>query len=212
MPGDRVERWSERWEKGNTRWHNKDVNYSLLHHGGLLLPSPHLRVFYDAGHTVVGIEAVEKGVLEFFSEQNLSYSTEQLSWGKLHKTKDDRLSIYCSDMMKVDVAALGKFDAVWDRGSLVAIYEEDRECYVQIMKSLLAPDFRYLLNVTQYTPDEFFSGPPRNVPRELIEQFFGDMCKIELLESVKWPEEDERIANWNLKSMTEAVFILSPNN
>ncbi|KAG7164885.1 putative Thiopurine S-methyltransferase (TPMT)-containing protein [Homarus americanus] len=44
--------------------------------------------------------------------------------------------------------------------------------YVQIMKSLLAPDFRYLLNVTQYTPDEFFSGPPRNVPRELIEQFF----------------------------------------
>ncbi|XP_045608334.1 thiopurine S-methyltransferase [Procambarus clarkii] len=222
---DRLAKWTERWTEGNTKWHIRDVNYSLVHHGALLLPSGPRRVlvplcgktvdlrwFYDEGHTVVGIEAVEKGVLEFFSEQHLDYTTENLGWAKHFKTKDNRLHMYCCDVMKVDVTHLGKFDAVWDRGSLVALYEEDRKSYAQIIKSLLAPDFRYLLNVTQYTPNERFSGPPGNVPTELVEQLYGDTCKLELLETVNWPSDDDRICKWGLTYMVEVVLLLTPKS
>ncbi|XP_071529319.1 thiopurine S-methyltransferase-like [Panulirus ornatus] len=221
----RIETWTQKWATGRTLWHKNDVNYALLHHETLLLRSPGLRVFvplcgksvdlkwfYDKGHTVVGVEGVEQAAVEFFSEHSLNYKTEQLTWAKLYKTNDDRLNIYCCDMFKVDIATLGKFDVVWDRGSLVAIYEEDRKSYVSILKSLLASDFRYLLSVTQYTPNENFSGPPRNIPTELIEELFGEICKLKILEKFYWTEEDELIARWSLKSMDETIVLLTPKN
>ncbi|KAK8737722.1 hypothetical protein OTU49_004208 [Cherax quadricarinatus] len=223
--GGRLDVWVERWAEGRTRWHNKDVNFSLVHHGTLLLEYPGRRVlvplcgksvdlkwFYDEGHTVVGIEAVEQAVLAFFSEQHLTYTTEQLTWGKLFKTHDGRLSVFCCDIMKVDATHLGKFDAVWDRGSLVALDEEDWKGYAEIMKSMLASDFRYLLSITQYTPNELFSGPPSNVPTEVVEQLFGDVCSLKVLETVKWPAEDERLAKWHLDYMAELVLILTPKS
>ena len=54
---------------------------------------------------------------------NHSVVTEIFSF----QSDDGRLMIYCCDLFKVDATAIGKFDAVWDRGSLVAIFEEDRE-------------------------------------------------------------------------------------
>lgn len=48
--------------------------------------------------------------------------------------------------------------------------------YSELMKSLLAPEFRYLVNITQYTPNEKFSGPPRNVPTKLVQDLFGKLC------------------------------------
>ena len=33
---------------------------------------------YDHGHTVVGLEAVAKGIEEFFIENGLSYTTEDV--------------------------------------------------------------------------------------------------------------------------------------
>ncbi len=42
---------------------------------------------YRHGHTVVGVEAMEHGINEFFSEHNLSHITEQLSWAKVFKVR-----------------------------------------------------------------------------------------------------------------------------
>ena len=41
------------------------------------------------------------------------------------------------------------------------------------MKAVLNDDFRYLLSTFHYTPNEEFSGPPRNVPVKLVESLFG---------------------------------------
>lgn len=43
---------------------------------------------YKEGHTVVGVEAVEQGINEFFSEHNLPCIIEQLSWAKVFKVRD----------------------------------------------------------------------------------------------------------------------------
>ena len=42
---------------------------------------------------------------------------------------DGRLKIFHSDLFSIDSEICGKFDAIWDRGSLVAIYHQDRKRY-----------------------------------------------------------------------------------
>ena len=102
---------------------------------------------YDLGHSVVGIEGVAEPIIQFFTEQKLEYHMEVIGTSPcysvstalpLHlfhsshlsciiQTEDGRLKIIHSDLFSIDPELCGKFDAVWDRGSLVAIYQEDRE-------------------------------------------------------------------------------------
>ncbi|XP_066959611.1 probable thiopurine S-methyltransferase [Macrobrachium rosenbergii] len=222
---NRLDQWNIRWEENKTGWHLKDVNCVLLNHGDLLLSEPSRRVlvplcgktldlkwFYDGGHTVVGIEGIEMPIVDFFSEHDIPYVVEQFPDGKLYKSKDGRLLMYCCDLFKLNAAILGKFDAIWDRGSLVAIYEEDRENYAKLMKSVLAPDFRYLASIVQYTPTEKFSGPPRTIPTELLQELYGDVCEIKIVESID-RSQDEKVRNtWELDAMDEVVVLMTPKH
>ncbi|ROT77365.1 thiopurine S-methyltransferase [Penaeus vannamei] len=217
---ERVKYWDSAWSEGRSHWHANDINFALEGYGRLLLPGPHRRVlvplcgktvdmkwFYDNGHSVVGIEGVEMPVKDFYEENGIPYTTEELSWGKLYSSSDRRLQLYCCDLFEAKPEELGKFDAVWDRGSLVAIYEEDREKYSQFIKSVLAPDFRYLVNLVQYKANELFSGPPRNIPNELVLQLFGDVCEMNVLETVKWDKEDGPMYEYGRQ---EVVVLLTP--
>ena len=48
----------------------------------------------------------------------------------MFQTEDGKLIIYQSDLFSLDPSFLGKFDGVWDRGSLVALYpDSDRIKY-----------------------------------------------------------------------------------
>ncbi|XP_045110615.1 probable thiopurine S-methyltransferase isoform X2 [Portunus trituberculatus] len=224
MSGEnRMDTWQERWKEGRTGWQLSDVHFGLENHASKLLPKPERRILvplcgktvdiewlYREGHTVVGIEGIEQPIVEFFSERNLPYTTDHLTWAKVFKTEDDRLRMYCCDIFKMDMESLGKFDAIWDRGSLVAIYEEDREKYAQMIKALLAPDFRYMISATQYTPNEGFSGPPRNIPTALLEKLFGDVCELQVLEESIRPKET--LEHWGLDYFVEALLLLTPRS
>ena len=81
--------------------------------------------------------------------------------------------IYACDFFKMKSDVLDeKCDAVFDRGAFEAIYEADRNAYVEIMYSLLTPDFRYILNVYEYE-DEVFKGPPRACHRQEVTRLFS---------------------------------------
>jgi len=103
---------------------------------------------YDLGHSVVGIEGVVEPIIQFFTEQKLEYHVEVMGSCSCYsvnaarlssfyfgltlifldmQTEDGRLKIFHSDLLLIDPEVCGKFDAIWDRGSLVAIYQEDRE-------------------------------------------------------------------------------------
>lgn len=195
--------WNEWWQEESTpTWHHNKVNKILFNHHQALLSRPKRRILvplcgksldlkwlYDAGHTVVGIEGVEQPICEFYAENSIQYNVEQFSWGKLYKSKDDRLQIYCCDIFQLDESILGKFDAVWDRAALVAIYEEDRESYVELMKSLLAPDFRYLVTVLQRA--RYTDEPPFSISVDLTKELFGNVCQLEVLELFPKTAENE---------------------
>ncbi|XP_076060604.1 thiopurine S-methyltransferase-like [Oratosquilla oratoria] len=195
----RVEMWSNYWTSGGVYWQLDGLNYVLADfHERLLEPddgsTQAKRVFvplcgktvdmkwlYDRGHLVTGVEAVQKPIVEFFDEHRLSYVEETLPWATLYKSENGRLKIYQCDIFSVDPDHLGKFDAVWDRGSLVAIYERDRERYASLLKSLFSPSARYLLSAISYDPSPCYEGPPYSLPQAAVYHLFGDVCDCELL-------------------------------
>ena len=60
--------------------------------------------------------------------QYVSKYFDQLYVLYIIQTNDGRLAIYHCDLFSMDPLILGKFDAVWDRGALVAVYpDSDRK-------------------------------------------------------------------------------------
>lgn len=65
-------------------------------------------------------------------------------------------------------------ECVWDRGAFGTITEEEQKLYIQTMKRLLAPNFRYLLLVTEFD-DKLWTGVPFSQPEEKVRQYFGKL-------------------------------------
>ncbi|XP_046585334.1 thiopurine S-methyltransferase-like isoform X2 [Haliotis rubra] len=217
-----VNDWSENWQAGKIGFH-KDIEHPLLVKyadkltGGksaqkILIPlcgkSMDIKWIADQGHTVVGVEAVEQAVLEFFTEQNIEYSKETLTDipGDVYKSSDGRISVYRCDVFDFNRSYKDKFDAVYDRAALVAINRDDRERYATLMKSLSAPGSRMVIVTVNYDP-ALHPGPPHYVEEELIPKLYGNRYNVEILERSDSLEE-----RWREKGLTyfdEVVHFLS---
>merc|ERR1712136_91587 len=197
MTSQRVEYWDGRWKNNQSPGHKNEKNDFLVNHfshiikyknpARILVPlcgkAVDMKWMYDLGHSVVGIEGVVEPIIQFFTEQKLEYHMEVIGTSPCYSTEDGRLKIIHSDLFSIDPELCGKFDAVWDRGSLVAIYQEDREKYAELMENIFKEDFSYLLTTVAYDQSKF-SGPPRSVPEKEIERLFGHFCDITILEKL----------------------------
>ena len=83
-------------------------------------------------------------------------------------------------MMELDPAKFGKFDLIWDRGSLVAINPKDRVKYANIIKGVIGPQTSYLLNAVMYDQSRY-PGPPMSVTHEVINELYGTIHSIFLI-------------------------------
>ncbi|XP_059965788.1 thiopurine S-methyltransferase [Mesoplodon densirostris] len=195
-----LEEWQEKWVNHKIAFHQERGNQLLKKHLDTFLKGEkELRVFFplcgkavemkwfaDRGHSVVGVEISELGIQEFFTEQNLSYSEEQIMeipGAKVFKSSSGNISLYCCSLFDLPRANIGKFDRIWDRGALVAINPGDRKRYADIMLSLTRTGFQYLLSVFSYDPTKH-AGPPFYVPDAEIKTLFGSVCNIHCLEKV----------------------------
>ncbi|KAM9385032.1 putative thiopurine S-methyltransferase [Pholidichthys leucotaenia] len=169
----------------------------------------------DMGHSVVGVEISEKGIRQFFEENNMTYTEEKMSaipGAKVYKNLEKNISLYHCDIYNFCSAIEGQFGAMWDRGSLVAINPGDREKYAALIISLMAKDCRYLLDTVHYNPELYegmllYCGPPFFVPDEQIHSLFANSCDIKFLQSMDILTERKR--NWGLDSLTENVHLLT---
>ena len=96
MSTDKISVWEGEWKKGNTSFHLPNPNPKLLDNLDILLgrddasESPKtvlvplcgktkdLIHLHSLGHNVVGVEWIEQACLEFFKENNLTYSKRPL--------------------------------------------------------------------------------------------------------------------------------------
>ncbi|XP_039593296.1 probable thiopurine S-methyltransferase [Polypterus senegalus] len=215
--------WVDRWKDGRIGFH-QDIVHELLkkYLEKILNGRKGIRFFFplcgkavdmkwlaDLGHTVFGVDVSEIGIKAFFSEQNIPYTEEPVGTipgAKLFKSTDGKIFLYNCNLYDFTSSVAGRFDGIWDRGSLVAINPSDRQRYAALIISLMDTDCRYLLDTFLYNPN-LYSGPPFFVPDETVQDLFGEMCSIQLLDSVDALSEKQN--NWGIDSLTEKVHLLT---
>ena len=159
--------WEELWDKNQTGWQGTHPNENLEKLFLDLVPSDQstegktvfvplcgktldMRWLYDKGFTVIGVEAVEKAVLEFFEEQKLEYKVEKVGAFDVYTSKNEKIKIFQGNLFDFSEDLVGKFDHFWDRGSLVAIDKNTREQYRELFTSVMKPGSNGLLEVFEY--------------------------------------------------------------
>uniref|UniRef100_A0A3P9J4U4 thiopurine S-methyltransferase n=1 Tax=Oryzias latipes TaxID=8090 RepID=A0A3P9J4U4_ORYLA len=232
MLGQQAERvmalgeWEERWQQDRIGFHQPTVHRMLEKNLDKVLNGrTGVRFFFplcgkaidmkwlaDQGHSVVGVEISEKGIQQFFEENNMTFSEEpvpEIPGAKVFRNPEKNISLYQCDLFQFSSSIAGRFGAIWDRGSLVAINPKDRKKYAALIVSLIDEDCRYLLDTFLYNPDQY-RGPPFFVPDEQVRSLFGSSCNVELLQSVDALTDRQR--DWGLDSFMENIHLITLKN
>ncbi|XP_033756355.1 probable thiopurine S-methyltransferase [Pecten maximus] len=203
MASDQIQGWLNNWEGDCTPWHMSDVHEGLARYYKVLVnkPSVQNKIFLplcgksvdikwlaDRGNEVVGVEAAEMGLVEFFAEQNIEYSVEAAASvkGKLFRSRDNKIRLYCCDIFDFSASVECGFSGVWDRGSIEALEFEDRKRYIELMRTLISSETGYLAEIVER---DLGKGPPYYVTADELEAGFGPGCTVTKLMTVtKLPE------------------------
>lgn len=210
--------WHEIWDAGRIRFHQKNVDSDLKKHFSLLfggknrlfLPlcgkSVDIRFLSDQGFDVFGCELVEKAIKDFFKEQNLEFTTKNVANFIVYKAVSCNITLYQGDFFALKSDLIGKFDAIWDRASLVVMRPDNQVKYAAVIQDLMAPTCKYLLNTFVFTAKDY-KGPPFTISSEDIENLFGHFCNAQKLGTNKvsfyLPTSDFVYINNSLLKMKE---------
>ncbi len=97
--------WIERWQQGNTGWHELEGNAPLKQHWRgtgkhVLVPfcgkSRDLLWLEEQGNKVAGVELSELAIAAFFDENELEYTVRD-GVLKVFQAKTRQITIYCGD-------------------------------------------------------------------------------------------------------------------
>lgn len=178
------EDWLARWEAGRIGWHEAGGNAGLKAHWPELEPGSRVLVPFcgksidlvwlaGRGLEVTGVELSTVAVAAFFDENGLAYERDRLGDQERWRASDMDLSLVCGDYMAF---ADQPFDALYDRGALVAVPAGQRPAYVRHTDSLLAPDAFRLVITLEY-PQSRVEGPPYAVMPDELERYWpGLVC------------------------------------
>ena len=176
------EPWLERWEQGRIGWHEPDGNANLKKHwpdlpdgSRVVVPfcgkARDLMWLSERCLDVVGIELSVKAIESFFREQDLEFEIDSV--GKLPGYRATRrpITIFCGDYLQYESQP---FDALFDRGALVALPSEARPRYIEHTKALLK-ESAYRLIITLEYDQAVADGPPFAVMPDEIRSYWGDL-------------------------------------
>ena len=177
-----VEPWLERWEQGRIGWHEPHGNANLKKHWPDLSEGSRVLVPYcgkaldliwlaDRRLDVVGVELSAIAVESFFNERKLNYDVD--NDGKLlrYRSHDQAITVFCGDYFDFESQP---FDALFDRGALVAVPADERLRYVEHTKALLKEN-AYRLIITLEYDQAAANGPPFAVMPDEINSYWDDL-------------------------------------
>lgn len=180
-----TEDWLGRWTDGRTGWHEPTGNEGLKKYwpdfdksSSVLVPlcgkAPDLLWLAKRGHEVVGVELSEIAVRGFFEDHGLAYECEPQGPLDRYAAKDHALTLYRGDYFDFTHEP---FDALYDRGALVALPEELRPSYVEHTKQLLKRDASRFIITLEYDQD-IVNGPPFAVMPDELSRCWNDMVRV----------------------------------
>lgn len=195
--------WLGRWDRGETGWHQDEVESELIDNFAGVAPtrvlvplcgkSLDLTWLASQGHEVIGIELSDKACEAFFEENKMSPEVTTMSPFQVHRC--GKVVLFCGDYFKLLPTHLGTIGAVYDRAALIALAPELRVKYTAHMTALLQAcaqpgDFHFLQILWERSPHDS-QGPPFSVTREQLERYYQKAFDIRL---VKKEQLDQGIA------------------
>ena len=142
-----------------------------------------MKILYDVGFTVVGVEYVKQGIDEFFSENRIPRKEHPLEFGSRKfpcvTSEDGRIMIIHGDMFQCGAEDLPfpDYDIIWDRAAFNVLNFSDRPRYAEYEAGVLADDGIILMIAYEYDRS-VFGGPPAHVSRECLLQSYDNFCTV----------------------------------
>lgn len=207
--------WINRWQRGETAFHQTEVEPALIAHFSSLAPTTvlvplcgktlDLKWLASRGHQVYGIELSEMACTAFFDENQIAYNKTQI--GKIPAYQGGNVTLVNGDFFAFDPNSIPEIGALYDRAALIALPPDVRVRYSQRITEILertrAKNPRFLQIVLERKPHDV-KGPPFSVKPEEIQNLYGKNFEIEPVSR----EEIKEMATEN--SMTEeCVYLLS---
>lgn len=211
---ENLARWKDRWETNTLGWHRTDVNDVIRTHGDKLFPeddscTENFRIFVplcgkslDMAHfardervtEVVGLDGIHKSLREFARENPDLGLKEAESIPAFEVMKGKNITLLKGDLFDLlhnNAEPVGKFEAVYDRASLVALQPPMREKYLEIMGEIIMSGGRILLVTVEHDAG---SGPPFSILESDVRSLYEHRKWVDSV-SVLNPDEAERDAS-----------------
>lgn len=180
-----LEDWLSRWREGRIGWHEADGNALLKRYWPRLVRDSSVLVPFcgkaldmlwlaSQGMRVTGVEISELAVKTFFAENGLDYTVSEQCGMPCYEADAAPVRILQGDYFNVDCEP---FDALYDRGALVALPPDVRPEYVAHTEKLLRED-AFRLIVTLAYDDTLASGPPYSVEASELMAYWPDLTCV----------------------------------
>lgn len=149
LPPTPKEFWTSVWEEGVIRFHQQNYNAQMVHffdsinlkEKSVLIPlagkTKDILYFLEKGAHVTAVEFYEGAVLDFFKENNLSYTKE----GNLFK--GDHIHFYACDFF--DLKSAHPFDVMYDRASQVVFQKKLESVIIHMSQHSLIKRLSFIL-------------------------------------------------------------------
>ncbi|WP_428656821.1 thiopurine S-methyltransferase [Runella sp.] len=207
--------WFDSWEKGGfyTGFHRHDIHPYVLKYFtptelrdktvlvplcGKSLDMMYLAAFADK---VIGVEIVEKAILAFFQENNLSYTQPDAN-----TYIAGNITVLRKDFMALTPEEVGPVHFVYDRAALVALPTSMREAYLYAIDRLTDIGTQSLVITLEYSPS--LPSAPFSISVQEMEDYYGAGHFINLAESPLLMQHG-MVRRWNLEFLYEHGFFLT---
>lgn len=168
--------WKIAWDEGRTRFHQPEVNPVLTKYlepnetKSCLVPlcgkSLDLLYLAEKFDKVVGVEMVEKPIVQFFEENNIPFEKD----GDVFRS--EKIDLFMGDFINNPYPHIEKFDYIYDRASMVAIEEKYRPAYVQRIQNYMHDTS--VLQLITFEREELGGGPPFDITNDEVQNSYAD--------------------------------------
>ncbi len=207
--------WFKSWELGGfyTSFHRKDIHPFVLKHmtpeviegTTILVPlcgkTVDMLYLSQYANKVIGVELVEEAIIQFFQENNLTYTKHDAD-----TYISGNIVLLCKDFMALRPDDIGPIDWVLDRASLVALPTDMRHDYIKAIDRLSNVGTKQLVITLEYFP--LINSAPFSIAPDEVEDYYGEGHIIEHVESPSQPNHG-MVRKWNLDYMIEHGFVLN---
>lgn len=207
-----TDKWKKRWQDNRIGWHEDQGNSALKKFWhpqnkkcSVLVPfcgkSKDLLWLANQGHNVIGVEISDIAINAFFGENNLKYEKETNNGFDSYIAKNASIAIYCGDYFKFNICGL---DALYDRGSLVAVEPSMRLKYIEHTKSLLHKlAYRFIISLDY--EEGYVQGPPHPLKAAEVLSFWSDLKEVSSYNDIA--NSSPRFKKSGLTELIESIWI-----